>query len=123
MSGFSAEKLGSLDFDFTGIKNAKGTGFCTGKGVMDEPSEDRITAYFEATNALRTLVAEALSDKTGAKIKEIEDNAGGMLDDLRESLSAVGNGSPTIAQLEELPPRALRAFHAWVTEELTDPKG
>jgi hypothetical protein len=123
MSGFSAEKLSSLDFDFTEIPHKSGEGFCTGKGVMDEPSADRIEAFFASINALRKLVFEAERDKSGKKIKAIEDDAEVILAGMREALSAVGNGSPTVAQLEQLPPRALRAFSDWVQQELTDPKG
>ena len=123
MSGFSQENLASLDFDFTGIRNAKGTGPCTGKGVLDEPTEDRLTAFFTAIGSLRQLTAEALTDESGEKLKELEESVDELRDDLHKALSAVGNGSPTVAQLEELPPRALRAFLNWVIEELTDPKG
>lgn len=123
MSGFSLESLNDLSFDFTEIPHASGTGFCTGKGVMDEPSKDRIEAFFDSINALRKRVADAAKDKSGKKLEAITEDAEELLTGMRQALSDVGNGSPTVAQLEQLPPRALRGFSDWVQQELTDPKG
>jgi hypothetical protein len=115
MSGFTAESLpAALDFDFTGIPQQDGSGPCTGKGTMPEPSEKSLQSFFDSVNALRSLET--------APAEEIEARAAGLLDEVRENIVAVGNGTPTLEELRQLPPRAFRAFYRWLLQEFTDPK-
>ena len=45
--GFSVKNLRKVDYDFTAIPKPGG-GFCSGKGVIAEPSEEQIDAYRKA---------------------------------------------------------------------------
>lgn len=123
MGGFTVDKLGSLDFDFTEIPHKSGDGFCSGQGVIPEPTESRIKAYFDAVGKIRARTAEALKDKSGKKLAALEEKSDEMQAELCQIISALGDGTPSEAQLAQLPPRALRVFFDWITSELTDPKG
>lgn len=112
MSGFAADAVDVLDFDFTQIPRDDGNGFVGGKGVVAEPSKDRITAFYEAFFAIRRLATDITAVPTGDEIL-----------DLAQIVANVCNGTPTYDEIALLPPRYLGAFVRWLLKELTDPKG
>lgn len=135
MSGFSAASLPTLDFDFTGFPRDDGQeGNCTGKGVIPEPSEERLKAFGEAVSKLSDIgefvqLAKTAGDdpekiEAAKKLGEsFTESAASIKDDLKLALVELGNGALTIEHLEELPPRVLGFFFRWLVEELLLPKG
>ena len=135
---FGPSQVSKLDFDFTSFPRNDGEpGKCTGKGVMPEPTEDLIKAFFEQVQELRglgdllkidkdELASLSEEDRTAfleLRKQEIEEKFSAALPKTREAITTLGQGTPTVAELEQLPPRVMRAFSTWVLEELTDPKG
>jgi len=109
MSGFTAAAVSTLDYNFGGIP-AVGGGYCTGKGVVPEPSEEAIEAFTKAVQAL------------GADEDGPEGTPHTVMDRLRSELSTFCAGAPTPEEINGLPPRALLAFARWLVGELV-PKG
>lgn len=137
MSGFTAAELETLDFDFTGIPSATQptptpeepnppVAYCTGKGVVPEPSTARLGRFYDYLDEGRKTIRDAIAaqehgdDPTGgvqasARLSET-------LDRVRAALADVCGGHPSRAEIDELPPRALAAFFGWLAGELV-PKG
>jgi hypothetical protein len=116
VSGFTAaDAVTSLDFDFTAAPKESGEGFCTGKGVVAEPTSERLSAFFDEIVALQKAASEA---EAGQSSKEA-------LDDMRRIATAVCGGCPSAEEIADLPPRYLGAFSKWLLDELGggDPKG
>ena len=107
MSTFAAGSIGALDYDFTAIRKADGT-FCTGKGTIPEPAASDLDAFYVALKGLME----------GADGQDGVDSFVGVLG----ALAKVCAGSPTEAELRELPARYLTGFARWLSEEFTDPK-
>lgn len=120
MAQFTIEHLEALEYDFTGFPANSG-GKCKGKGTIPEPTKQMLLDYAEA---IRTMFsAENLSDLTDEEIanaaeKDLDERS----DRLLEATSTLCSGTPTKDQLQDLPPRILRAFMKWVYREIADPE-
>lgn len=112
MSGFSAASVDALEYDFTGFRRQDGQGACTGAGTIPEPSEAALDAFLAKWGELRSMSPEELEAKSATLVNE-----------LREALSELCSGTPSLEELKQLPPRVLRGFFRYIMVELTDPKG
>lgn len=52
MAKFDSGKLDPTEYDFTEFPHKSGEGFCQGKGVIAEPSDEQIDAFQKAALAL-----------------------------------------------------------------------
>jgi hypothetical protein len=123
MSGFTAAgSVPSLDYDFTAAPRLDGAGNLTLKGVLPEPTDERLVAFYEALNAMRKAAAKddsdvnAEADDADAQRTVIEKTRAVVVD------FAAGTISPE--DIAQIPPRYLSAFVAWLLKELGggDPK-
>jgi hypothetical protein len=118
MSGFTAAAVSTLDFDFTGIPSQSNPGLlCTGKGVVAEPTDVAMVGFFTELDALQKGIVAAVESGADANTESI--NA------MRKACTTFCGGTPTEAEIAELPPRYLAAFCRWIQTELGggDPKG
>lgn len=106
----------TLSYDFTGFARANGEP-CTGKGSIPEPSLDALADFLSAAKALEST---PLPGRTGGVVltKRIE----GTQADMISAISYLAGGTPTRAELEELPYRMLVAFFRWLADELKCPR-
>lgn len=105
---FNAASIKRLDYDFTSFATNDGAGLCSGKGIIPEPSTARLDA-FEKFRATFDAAAASEADES-------------VLGVVRKATADLCGGSPTLEELEELPPRILAGFTQWLVEELSDPK-
>lgn len=130
--GFSYEDaLDPLDYDFTGCPRADGAaGPCTGKGRVPEPSEEvleRFSVALEENEERLLPLKEAIEakDQDGihAAAEALKATRAEASESFKAAVADLCAGSPSRAQLDELPPRVFNAFAAWLTKELLLPKG
>lgn len=131
MSTFTYDVIEPLAYDFTQIPHNSGQGFCTGQGVIPEPTQDHLIAYGEEVKALFNMedgdtaedvqrrLAEELKDKSTKQQKAAADKASRKMLEITAKLC---QQSPSADQLGELPPRARNAFLKWVQKEVANPE-
>lgn len=130
MSQFTVETIEKLEYDFTGIKHniqpqKKGAAakFCTGKGVVPEPTETQLEGYSVGVKKIFGLDTAADSAETKEKVEgKIEKSDESTTKKLMGLTSALCQGTPSKAELEELPPRYRNAFLKWIYSEVTNPE-
>jgi hypothetical protein len=126
MPGFdSGTVVDPLDWDFT----AHGAG----KGTVPEPSEKRLNKFLTDLTVAQQGAQEALAGVTAAgndpekmlaAIAELPDGAlPSVTSVLTKPYAELCGGSPTLAQLNKLPPRVRLAFFAWLGGELNPEAG
>lgn len=129
MAQFTSEHLELLEYDFTGFAANSG-GMCSGKGTIPEPTKQMLLDYAQAVREIfetddladvdpATMVADSFATEEKDEVSEELDSAS---DQLLDATSALCSGTPTKAQLVELPPRILRGFMKWVYREIADPE-
>lgn len=121
--GFSYEEhVGALDYDFTSCpRNDDPSQMCTAKGRVPEPCSDALQLFEEESRQLAEEFAAA-AEKAGSD---------GLTAEFQEGLRAravkivadVCDGSPSLEELTQLPPRVFGAFAAWLRREIANPKG
>jgi hypothetical protein len=52
MAKFNSANLDPTEYDFTEFPNKSGEGFCSGKGVISEPSDEQVDAFQTAAMSL-----------------------------------------------------------------------
>jgi hypothetical protein len=117
MSGFTAASaVTALDFDFTGAPRQDGTLFGELKGVIPEPTDERLAGYFTALGGL--------SEDAIAAVEAGEDANAAAVASMRAAVTAFCAGTPSAEDIAQFPPRYLAAFTRWITSELGggDPK-
>lgn len=129
MSQFTVDTIEALEFDFTKIKHnvqparAKEVKYCSGKGVIPEPTEKQLEGYSAGVKAIFGL--DQADDDAETK-KQVEGEIVKANESVTKKLmgltSALCQGSPSSAELEELPPRYRNAFLKWVYAEVTNPE-
>ncbi len=125
MSTFSYDAIEKIEYDFTSIPNNSGSGFCSGKGVIPEPTQPVLEAYAAGIKKLYGLddedgkqeIEEAMEAGDSAAKTDGEEAPG-----LMALTAALCQNSPSEAELDELPNRAKLAFMKWIYGELQDPK-
>ena len=130
MSQFTVETIEALEYDFTKIKHnvqpkTKGAAvkYCSGKGVIPEPTETQLEGYSAGVKAIFGL--DQADDDAETK-KQVEGEIVKANESVTKKLmgltSALCQGSPSKSALEELPPRYRNAFLKWVYAEVTNPE-
>lgn len=118
MANFSSSSVEVLEYDFRDFASNSGKGSCKGHGEIPEPTSDALEAYGAATRELFKVetnkdVKEKLEDDDAAKAKSRE---------LLKLTADLCENSPSVEELEDLPPRIQRAFFKWIFKEITDPE-
>lgn len=118
MANFSSSSVEVLEYDFRDFASNSGSGSCEGHGQIPEPTSDALEAYAAATRALFAVetnkdVKAKLEDDDAAKAKSRE---------LLALTADLCRNTPSVDQLEDLPPRIQRAFFKWIFKEITDPE-
>lgn len=117
MATFSIKTVETLDYDFRGIpKDGPAKGYCSGKGTVPEPSTADLEAY-QATMKEIT-VGRSLEDLAQADTKEQQEQ----LHKTLEATAEFCKGTPSLQELEELPPRMKIAFIRWLGGEISNPE-
>lgn len=113
MSGFSAQTVARLSYDFTAFpKDGQEDERCTGKAFIPEPSKAKIKAFFEGFRALGSPLDEASTDE------DIETAVTELEDSVYVLLAAVCSGKPSQDELRQLPPRILALFTRYLLENM-----
>lgn len=108
-----------LEFDFNPHLDLKGT--------IVEPSEERLSKFFEAMIATQKAAPKALKgldpggdpEKMVAALGKLpEGSLAAMLARLNKPYADLCGGFPTEAQISKLPPRVRLAFFGWLSGEL-----
>lgn len=103
MAKFDSSKLDPTEYDFTEFPNKSGEGYCSGKGVIAEPSDEQVDAFQKAALAL--------------------ENAGKADDTMRfseareKTTAALGELNVPREHLDELPPKYYLRFVGFVLGE------
>ena len=121
VSGFSADVLELLEYDFTGFPSNSG-GQCSGKGIVPEPTQTHLETYATALQDLFGLNKDDDKDEVEEKIEKTATSSEEKSNRLLELTSDLCQQTPSAAELKELPPRIRNAFMKWVYKELSDPK-
>lgn len=116
--GFTGGDIERLDWDFTRIPKIGGGGYCMGRGVIPEPSEDALIDFQQGFDALHEAMKQARD--AGAENLDVEKE---YIPKIRSLLADLCDGSPTLEQLEQLSPRFLLAFGHWLAGAMGNPKG
>lgn len=128
MSQFNVETIEALEYDFTAIKHnvqpKKGAvKYCSGKGAIPEPTETQLEGYSSGVKTIFGLDEAADDADTKEKVEgQIVKANESVTKKLMGLTSALCQGSPSKAELEELPPRYRNAFLKWVYAEVTNPE-
>lgn len=117
MAGFNAgSSIEPLHYDFTTVEGGEG------KGTIPEPSQEQIEAF---VSNFQALVSDLQSRTNGEASGEDVDEAMSHIRELRKHstqyVSELCSGTPSIEEIESLPPRLQTAFTKWVRQEITDP--
>lgn len=124
MAKFSSQSIEGLEYDFTSIPHKSGEGYCKGRGLVPEPTEEGQKEYVrrlkEITGAesVRSDHIESALDSVEAEPGEADDRIGR----LKELLADFCKGSPSKEQLEQLPYRYFMGFVKWLSQEINDPE-
>ena len=112
MSGFTAAAVSALDYDFTGMVVPPGAEPFTAKGVVAEPTDTALEAFYAGMADLRAAVTDEATASDGQIAK------------IRALVTTFCNGSPSPEVVAALPPRYLQAFTKWLLVGLGggDPK-
>jgi hypothetical protein len=113
---FDADSISALAYDFTGLRRKDGEGYCTGKGTIPEPTAFQLKQFDDATRAVDGFLPSPHSPP-GRDEAVVRANIMGAIVDL------AGEDGPTHEQLDELEPRTLRSFFAWLRHELKSATG
>lgn len=117
MATFNAEVVGSkLNYDFTSWGGSA--------GVIPEPSDDQITAFFEEIDSLADESDLERAEGDAEAASELVDNLD-ITEVNKRMISAVSGlcqGSPSETELNKLPPRARQAFIKWIMKQVQDPE-
>lgn len=116
MATFSIKTVETLDYDFRGIPKDGGKGYCSGKGIVPEPSTADLEEYQAAMQELQG--ERTLEELANAKTKEQAEQ----LHKTLEATAAFCKGTPSVEELEELPPRLKIAFIRWLGGEISNPE-
>lgn len=133
MAAFDIKAVEPLDFDFTGWKKNTGSGYCTGKGTIPEPTQAHLDAFAEG---MKNMVGKSKDEKitpedTANLIDKTIEEAGAETESEKNKalekkvikmIAGLCQNSPSEAQLAQLPPRIRTAFMKWVHRQLADPK-
>ena len=113
MAGFTAASVSTLDFDFTGVAVPPGVAPFTAKGVVAEPTDAALNAFYAGMSNLRDAITSETTDPTEDQFAKV-----------RKVVIDFCAGSPSAEVLGALPPRYLQAFTRWLLTELGggDPK-
>lgn len=116
----AASVVEELDYDFTRFGGQK--------SKIPEPSKDKIVAYYNDLDELLKQVAGEhvkLPDKPTAQdlieavnLLTMAESYGPMLDGMTLICSALCSNSPSVEELEQLPPRIRGLFFQWLGEQL-----
>ncbi len=133
MPGFSYTDIAKqFAYDFTGCPKDDGSGPCTGKGLIPEPSLVQIEAFFNSLSKgfqpILDAVASGDADALAASVagdtpEEKRASTLATMAAFREAVAAVCSNKPSLAELTDLPPRIFGLFARYVMEELSVPKG
>lgn len=123
MAGFDVGSVEKLDYDFTGITRDDGEGFCSGKGIVPEPSNKRLQEFqrslLEYTKERMPEVSENgdrdIQKELAAALEAIEQDAADR-ETMTEILSDLTKGAPSKEEIDELPPRYFTRFFQYVYE-------
>ena len=124
MSKFSVKSVESLDYDFTGLPREDGEGYCSGRGMIPEPSESDQQAFAEAMRELFGTESpddEALEEMAGGAANVDFEEAQAKKSRMIEAISGYCKGHPSAEELAQLYPRHFILFAKWLTQEITDP--
>lgn len=113
---FSVDSLEPLEYDFTGIPKDGGKGYCKGKGAIPEPSTKALEEYQAAMQELmRGRSLEALQKQDTEENKKL-------LHQTLELTTKLCQNSPSIEELEELPPRYKVGYMKAFNREMSNPE-
>jgi hypothetical protein len=124
---YTEKTIEDLGYDFTKIPKGNGEGYCTGKGVIPEPSDAAIEEYTQtmAEDARREATDGEL---TVEKLKNDMDFVTDVLSRGRDSrkraaeaFAKMTNNHPTVNELMELPVRHFNGFTKYIQRQLQDP--
>ena len=107
----------ALSFDFTGFLRGDGTGNCTGRGEIPEPSAGAVREFLTEAGKIN------LRRPPGRTVGEA--NPFGPLESVRRRIETaifvLGVGEVRAEELEQLPFRVLYSMFRWLAEELQVP--
>lgn len=125
MAGFDASSVEEIDYDFTNIvkDEDRGEGYCSGKGVVPEPSTKRLQQF---QRSLLEYTKERMSEDSENGDRDIQKELIAALEAIEreeeeretmaEILAALTKGSPSKEQIDDLPPRYFTRFFQYVYE-------
>lgn len=103
MAKFSSANLDPTEYDFTEFPNKSGEGFCSGKGVIAEPSDEQVDAFQKAALAL---------ERAGNK-----DDTMKFTEARAQTTDALTELNVPKEHLDELPPKYYLRFVSFVLSE------
>jgi hypothetical protein len=111
---FDASDVATLAFDFTALVRQDGTGLCSGKGTIPEPSAQALARFDIISRTIDAYLPSPVAPAGQAQAVERTR----VLDAIAE---VAGEDGPTREQLELLEARALRTFFSWLRQQLASP--
>lgn len=103
MAKFNSANLDPTEYDFTEFPNKSGEGFCSGAGVIAEPSDEQIDSFQKVAAALET------AGKNDDTMKFSQARA--------ETTQALVELNVPQEHLDELPPKYYMRFVSFVLGE------
>jgi hypothetical protein len=120
MSAFTGADVAALEYDFTAIAKADGT-FCTGKGIIPEPSGDALQTFVETLGRLEKETIDATKAAEAAGTDPVID-AHALLESAQRATAAFCQDTPSFDELAALPVRYFGSFSRWLQGEFQGPK-
>lgn len=126
MSKFTVSSVEAVEYDFTAIPKDSGEGTCEGKGFVPEPSKKRMKSFFKSIGELASSdsgenLENMTEDQALNSLNSILENSDRDRGRMEEVVAELTQGSPSKAQLSQLPPRYFSAFTAYLLREISDP--
>lgn len=114
------QEVQGLQYDFTTRSQGWDPANGPGKGLIIDPSRQKVKAFQKATTKALGLSTDASQADVEAAVKALDsDGADSMADAMFDALADLCGGAPSRSELDALSVREFNAFAGWMHAELS----